>query len=56
MSYTTGYDTQYRCFHCSRKYSENDLIDWKCPKCNRYIQIAAPDLLENGHVLIVSDE
>ena len=52
MSYTTGYDTQYRCFHCSRKYSENDLIDWKCPKCNRYIQIAAPDLLENGHVLI----
>lgn len=52
MSYTRGYDTQYRCSHCNQKFSEDELVDWKCPKCNDYIQIAAPDLLENGHVLI----
>ena len=44
MSYTRGYDTQYRCSHCNQKFSEDELVDWKCPKCNDYIQIAAPDL------------
>lgn len=53
MSYSVGYDKEYKCVLCNQKYEFDDACssDWRCPVCDEYIRIAAPNLC-SGHVKV----
>lgn len=51
---TLGYDKKYKCPYCKKFFDDRTILEknsWKCPKCNHYIQIAAPSL-NSGYTLI----
>lgn len=53
MGFSIGYDEEYKCMICKKTYEldEASSFGWKCPVCDEYIRIAAPQLC-SGHVKV----
>lgn len=53
MSYSIGYDKEYKCVFCNKIFELDEANDagWKCPVCGEYIRIAAPGLC-SGHIKV----
>lgn len=53
MGYSIGYDERYKCVFCVKTYELDDVSSsgWKCPVCDEYIRIAAPELC-SGHIKV----
>lgn len=51
MSFSIGYDEEYKCSFCNKVYELDEInsSSWKCPTCGKYISISAPQLC-SGHI------